>query len=324
MNEKQIENLMPVVYQTYAVVTTEQLANFYECSVTQIKQNFNNNKAHFVEGRHFFKLEGEELKLFKNKVENFDLVGKNANILYLWTKRGAARHAKMLGTEKAWDVFELLESAYFDKQNPQNLTGFALIKMLAEKGEEHERQLQALRAGLHNETVERVKDYGHILERTRQIENYVVDNSLDIGRLLGEFESLSRKIDTMTAPDFKDQMNVFVKDILIPYLKITEEGFADLEVGEQIKVAYSRFYSQIERVGLVRLNQRLKAKKRRMELAGAKKTDIKKTTNLDVICEEQAIRQVAANVIITFCSLYRSAVEDQQLLEEGSDNSETD
>lgn len=323
MNEKQIENLVPVVYRTYTVVTTEQLANFYETEVKRISENFNRNAKHFVEGKHYFKVEGEDLNNLRSA--NCGLqISPMTRTLYLWTKRGAARHAKMLGTEKAWDVFELLESAYFDRQNPQNLTGFALIKMLAEKGEEHERQLQALKVGLHNETVERVKDYGHILERTRQIENYVVDNSLDIGRLLGEFESLSRKIDTMTAPDFKDQMNVFVKDILTPYLKITEEGFTDLEVGEQIKVAYSRFYSQIERVGLVRLNQRLKAKKRRMELAGAKKTDIKKTTNLDVICEEQAIRQVAANVIITFCSLYRSAVEDQQLLEEGSDNSETD
>lgn len=100
-------------YSEQLIITTEQLANFYECNITQIKQNFNNNKEHFVEGKHFFKLEGEELKFFKDKVENFDLVGKNANVLYLWTKRGAARHAKMLGTNKAWDVYELLEDAYF-------------------------------------------------------------------------------------------------------------------------------------------------------------------------------------------------------------------
>lgn len=109
-----IQTLKPVEYSAQLIITTEQLANFYECSTTQIKQNFNNNKEHFFEGKHFFKLEGEDLKLFKNKVENFDLVGKNANVLYLWTKRGAARHAKMLGTDKAWDVFELLEENYFN------------------------------------------------------------------------------------------------------------------------------------------------------------------------------------------------------------------
>ena len=31
----------------------------------------------------------------------------------LWTERGAARHAKMLETDKAWDVFEQLEDSYF-------------------------------------------------------------------------------------------------------------------------------------------------------------------------------------------------------------------
>lgn len=62
-------------------------------------------------------LKGTQLKGFKNKVENFDLVGKNANQLYLWTKRGASRHAKMLGTDRAWDVYDELEENYFDKQN---------------------------------------------------------------------------------------------------------------------------------------------------------------------------------------------------------------
>ena len=32
--------------------------------------------------------------------------------LYLWTKRGCARHAKILTTEKAWQVFEEFEDAY--------------------------------------------------------------------------------------------------------------------------------------------------------------------------------------------------------------------
>ena len=109
-----ITTLIPVEYSAQRVLTTEQLAQVYECTMTQIKQNFNNNKEHFVEGKHYFKLESDALKHFKNRVENFDLVGKNANTLYLWTKRGALRHCKMLGTEKAWEMFDLLEENYFD------------------------------------------------------------------------------------------------------------------------------------------------------------------------------------------------------------------
>lgn len=36
--------------------------------------------------------------------------------MILWTERGAARHAKMLETEQAWDVFEKLEDYYFSRQ----------------------------------------------------------------------------------------------------------------------------------------------------------------------------------------------------------------
>ena len=95
-------------------MTTEQLAQFYECDANNIKKNFNANKDRFIEGKHYFKVEGEDLKAFKNRVTESDLVGKNANMLYLWTKRGAARHAKMLSTDKAWQVFEMLEDSYFE------------------------------------------------------------------------------------------------------------------------------------------------------------------------------------------------------------------
>lgn len=109
-------DLTPVEYSAQRVLTTEQLAQFYECSTENIKKNFQNNKDRFIEGKHYFKLEGIELKQFKDRGNDFPLVGKNANVLYLWTKRGAARHAKMLSTEKAWQVFEVLEESYFDGQ----------------------------------------------------------------------------------------------------------------------------------------------------------------------------------------------------------------
>ena len=104
----------PVEYANQRVLTTEQLADAYGCTPRQLKQNFNNNKERFVEGKHFFKVEGEALHEFKNEVENFDLVGKNASVIYLWTERGASRHSKMLGTDMAWEVYDQLEETYFN------------------------------------------------------------------------------------------------------------------------------------------------------------------------------------------------------------------
>lgn len=98
------------------LLTTEQLAEFYEASETQIKTNFNRNKEKFIEGKHYVLLKGEELKEFKNSVTNCNLVGKNANTLILYTKQGASRHSKMLGTDRAWDMFDELEENYFNPQ----------------------------------------------------------------------------------------------------------------------------------------------------------------------------------------------------------------
>ena len=108
-------SLPRLAYKGVPVVTTETLARAYEVEAKQIRQNFSNNKARFAEGKHFYSLSGNELREFKHSVEIFDAVkiAQNVNALTLWTERGAARHAKMLNSDKAWDMFELLEETFF-------------------------------------------------------------------------------------------------------------------------------------------------------------------------------------------------------------------
>ena len=135
-----MSDLIPVEYRAERVLTTEQLAQAYECEVHQIKQNFKNNEGRFEEGKHFYKLTGDALKDFKNQVENFYPVNKHTAVLYLWTRRGASRHSKMLGTDRAWEMFDALEENYFNPR-PKALTPaeqmaqglLAAQKLLAEK-----------------------------------------------------------------------------------------------------------------------------------------------------------------------------------------------
>jgi phage antirepressor YoqD-like protein len=108
-----------IEYKEQRVLTTAQVAQVYKCEPHNIKKNFNDNKGRFTEGKHYFKLEGDELRQFKDMVTNSDLVGKNANILYLWTRQGASRHCKMLGTDRAWDMFDCLEENYFNPKQPE-------------------------------------------------------------------------------------------------------------------------------------------------------------------------------------------------------------
>lgn len=107
--------------QGVRVLTTAQLAECYGTDTTTIKQNFNNNKRRYEEGKHYVLLKGADLQAFKNEVENFDLVKKNASALYLWTERGALLHAKSLNTDKAWEVYGELVETYFRAQKAENV-----------------------------------------------------------------------------------------------------------------------------------------------------------------------------------------------------------
>ncbi len=102
-----------ISYKDQRVCTTQQLAQLYGCTEKNLSDNHANNRSRFEEGKHFIKLEGEDLRVLKNKPEIIGLVAKKAKHAILWTERGAARHAKMLETDQAWDVFEQLEDAYF-------------------------------------------------------------------------------------------------------------------------------------------------------------------------------------------------------------------
>ncbi len=111
-----ITQIVPVVYNNQRILTTQQLAEFYETDTDRISENYSRNRDRYVAGKHYFLLEGRELKKFK--VDNPAICGfvSRINKLYLWTEKGAVRHAKHLGTEKAWDVWEILEETYFRVQ----------------------------------------------------------------------------------------------------------------------------------------------------------------------------------------------------------------
>ncbi|TKU08724.1 ORF6N domain-containing protein [Citrobacter sp. wls828] len=115
------ENLSPITHNEIPVVTTELLAQLYGSERQRITNNFNRNKERFVEGKHYFMAKGEVLENLKNSLRGFQAVAPNVRKLILWTERGAARHAKMLETDQAWEVFEKLEDHYFNTHKKPEL-----------------------------------------------------------------------------------------------------------------------------------------------------------------------------------------------------------
>ena len=110
-----------IEYMGRPICTTRQLAEFYGCEAESIQKNFERNSSRFEEGKHFIKLEGDALRQFKIDIQSDSryVPERTARIL-LWTEKGAARHAKMLSTDQAWEVFEQLEDVYFNsKQGPR-------------------------------------------------------------------------------------------------------------------------------------------------------------------------------------------------------------
>ncbi|HDL7647879.1 TPA: ORF6N domain-containing protein [Yersinia enterocolitica] len=119
MNIEISASTLPAIqHNNIPVVTTELLAQLYGTDPIRIQQNYSRNEGRFVVGKHFIKLEGSELSVFKKglkELTSLKIVSQNARHLILWTERGAARHAKMLETDQAWEVFEKLEDCYFNQ-----------------------------------------------------------------------------------------------------------------------------------------------------------------------------------------------------------------
>lgn len=113
-----VETLSPITHNQIPVITTELLAQLYGTEPVRIRQNHHENKDRFVEGKHF-KVVGDELRNLRVALNySQNPISPKVRSLILWTERGAARHAKMLETDQAWEVFEKLEDCYFSQKQP--------------------------------------------------------------------------------------------------------------------------------------------------------------------------------------------------------------
>ncbi|EDR3945405.1 ORF6N domain-containing protein [Salmonella enterica] len=114
-----VETLSPITHNQIPLITTELLAQLYGTEPVRIRQNHHENKDRFVEGKHFFKVVGDELRNLRVALNySQNPISPKVRSLILWTERGAARHAKMLETDQAWEVFEKLEDCYFSQKQP--------------------------------------------------------------------------------------------------------------------------------------------------------------------------------------------------------------
>ncbi|EAW9117335.1 ORF6N domain-containing protein [Salmonella enterica] len=112
-----VETLSPITHNQTPVITTELLAQLYGTTAHSITKNHRSNADRFILGKHYYKIVGEELATLRITFGDLQISPKTRSLI-LWTERGAARHAKMLETDQAWEVFERLEDCYFSQKQP--------------------------------------------------------------------------------------------------------------------------------------------------------------------------------------------------------------
>lgn len=151
-------DLQIIEYRGQRVVTNEQLAAGYGTDVANIKMNYSRNADRFVEGKHFFKVTGEELANLRVTFSYLQISSKTRSLM-LWTERGAANHAKMLETDQAWSYHEDLVESYFTQRNatalPVSRKELALMVIEAEERAE----ATALENKILNATVESLEKH---------------------------------------------------------------------------------------------------------------------------------------------------------------------
>lgn len=133
----------PIEQDGQRVLTTAQLAEYYETTERRISENFNRNRDRFIEGKHFYRLTGEALKEFRANTQ-FAYLPNNINTLYLWTERGALLHAKSLNTDKAWEVHDFLIDTYFRVQELKASYTDTLLKMYQEQNQRYNELLSRM------------------------------------------------------------------------------------------------------------------------------------------------------------------------------------
>lgn len=254
-----MNNLIPIEFKNQRIITTKVLAEEFGTEDRRITENFSRNEKRFVEGKHYYKLDGQALKDFKSSLpsESVEAI-KFAPLLYLWTDRGAARHAKILDTDEAWEVYENLEENYF---NPRG---------------------QALNTS----------ELSPELQMFNQMFKAIANNELEQKKLKAAVEETKEEIKGIREAVTLEP-NQWRKDTATLINKIANKlgGF------EHIKPIRDEAYTLLNNTYGVDINRRLLNKKKNMALEGCSKSKIDKVNYLDVIAEDKKLINGYINII---------------------------
>ncbi len=260
-----------IEYKNMRVLTTQQLAKSYGTSTDTITRNFNRNKDRYIEGEHYFALEGDEKNSFLD-LGQFDRGLRNAKTLYLWTQKGTLLHAKSLNTDVAWEVYGRLVDNYFSK--PVTLDVSQLSPEL--------QMFNQIFTAVAQEQIERKK----LSEKVDRIEN-------------------TQKVitDTFSRETTKD-FRPWVKQCITAIVESPNYHYLGTRA-EKYQAVTAESYDRLTRKKACRLDQRVQTEKGRAINAGASATRINAINKLTIIESDKALKPIYETVLkemmIAYC-----------------------
>lgn len=187
------------------VLTTAVLAQEYGTTKETISNNFNRNRSRYTEGKHYYCLKGAEKRAFLNHHQIDDGL-RNASKIYLWTEKGAFLHAKSLGTDRAWEVYDYLVESYFKKRNDllENLSP-ELRAIFA-----HDRQIQAVESRVGNLENTMTIDHG----QAKELEGIRKNRAITIlgGMKTPAYKAIAKRVFSAIGREYKDFFNINAYD----------------------------------------------------------------------------------------------------------------
>lgn len=200
-----MNTLTVIERENQRVMTTAVLADEYNTTSQVITNNFNRNKDKYIEGKHYYCLEGQEKIDFINQTQ-IDLGLKNATKLYLWTEKGAFLHAKSLNTDRAWEIYDVLVDTYF-KKHEDLLEGLSSeMKAILV----HDKKLQVVESKVNKLENTMVINHG----QAKEIECARKSRAITIlgGMKSNAYKELSGKVFRAIGHDYKEYFNINVYD----------------------------------------------------------------------------------------------------------------
>lgn len=253
-----MNHLQVIDYEAERVMTTEQLAAVYGAQSKQIHDNFINNKNNFREGKHYILLTGERLKEFKSYSDKIGLpINKFAPHLYLWTKRGASRHCKLLGTDEAWEQFDKLEETYFEAKNQID------VSQLSPELQVVNNMFQAMAKYELNQ---------------KRIENELEETRNDVQDM--------RTIIALNPKEWRSEVNKIINSIA--FRVSGERNYSEIR---------NESYDLLKARARCDLDRRLSNLRKNMSLEGASRSRIDKANKLDVIASDARLTEIYLSIV---------------------------